>query len=219
MRRSILRFSLRFSLIYSLILLFCMAPPVAAGPPATKTAASMSVWDTTMGAGFKKGAIEAGFSLGAGAGAKIFGSDLRHDLALGYARFGKIVSNVLGQGHWYAGNFALRAELIGGTQFNPNTRYVTGMTLGPRYYFATGSRWVPFIDAGAGAGATDIGNPDLSTTFEFLLQFGGGTLYMLRDDLALNFAAQEFHISNADIDQPNNGSNTIMFLGGLTWFF
>ena len=176
-------------------------------------------WVTAQKAGFTKGTQEAGFSLGVGAGAKIFGSTVRHDHALAYAHYGRITSNLLNQGHWYAGNVALRTELIAGAQFSPDSRYIIGATFGPRYYFATSSRWVPFIDLGVGAGATDISHPDLSTTFEFILQFSAGTLYKLNDTMALSFKVQEFHMSNAGMDDPNNGANTIMFIGGLSWFF
>jgi len=176
-------------------------------------------WSAVRKAGFNKGTQEAGFSLGAGAGATIFGSTVRHDHAMAYTHYGQITSNLLEQGHWYAGNIELRAELIAGSQFNPDSRYIIGAAFGPRYYFATSSHWIPFIDLGIGAGATDISHPDLSTTFEFFLHFSAGTLYMLKDNLAFSFEVQEFHISNAGLDDPNNGVNTIMFFGGLSWFF
>jgi hypothetical protein len=180
---------------------------------------SHDYWPAVQKEGFNKGAQEAGFSLGAGTGATIFGSSVRHDHALAYAHYGQITSNLLEQGHWYAGNVELRAELIAGSQFSPDSRYIIGAAFGPRYYFATSTHWIPFIDLGIGAGATDISHPDLSTTFEFFLQLSAGTLYMLKDNLAFSFEVQEFHISNAGLDDPNNGVNTIMFIGGLSWFF
>jgi len=49
---------------------------------------------TAQTAGFTKGTREAGLSLGVGAGAKIFGSTVRHDHALAYAHYGQITSNL-----------------------------------------------------------------------------------------------------------------------------
>lgn len=46
-----------------------------------------------------------------------------------------------------------------------------------------------------------------------------GVSYFLRERLALNFRVRWLHLSNADIEQPNTGSNSLLFLGGLSWFF
>ena len=88
-----------------------------------------------------------------------------------------------------------------------------------RYDFATRSKWVPFVDFGAGATATGIRNGDLSTIFEFNLQAGLGTHFFLRNDLALTFQYRFIHLSNAGIEFPNVGVNTSNFLLGLSWFF
>jgi lipid A 3-O-deacylase len=178
-----------------------------------------SIWKAGVGEGFNRGTFEFGLAAGGGAGMKILNSQTRHDWALGNAQFGWVFSDVKAGDRWYRGNWELLAELFGGAQFNPDTAYVTG--IGPllRYNFAPGHRWVPFFDAGAGVAATDIRNGDLSTTFEFNLQFGAGAHFFLKDNLAITLQYRFIHISNAGIEFPNLGVNTSTFLLGLTWFF
>ena len=88
-----------------------------------------------------------------------------------------------------------------------------------RYNFATGTRWVPFLDIGAGVTATGIGPPDLTGTFEFNLQAIAGVQWFLRDDLALTGDVRLLHMSCAGIHSPNLGVNNVAFMIGITWFF
>jgi hypothetical protein len=74
---------------------------------------------------------------------------------------------VKGKDHWYRGNWEVRGELFGGAQFSPENDWLVGLTPHLRYNFATGTRWIPFIDAGSGVMATSIGLPDLSGTLQF----------------------------------------------------
>ncbi|MDA8166048.1 MAG: acyloxyacyl hydrolase [Desulfobacteraceae bacterium] len=178
-----------------------------------------SIWNGDIGGGFRKGAMDVGFGAGAGPGVKAFGSDESHDLALGYGHFGWICTNVLKQALWPSGNLELWGEIFGGAQYSPKDRYTTGLTIGPRYYFVTGSRWVPFLDGGVGLSATDIGLPDLSTTFEFNVQAGLGTFYFCSKNLAIGLQSRWFHLSNAGIEEPNKGGNTIIFLLGASRYF
>ena len=88
-----------------------------------------------------------------------------------------------------------------------------------RYNFATGTRWIPFFDAGAGVTATGIAHPDLGGTFEFNLQPGVGMHWFVRDNLALTGEVKYMHMSCAGIDNPNLGLNDVVFWIGVTWFF
>jgi opacity protein-like surface antigen len=138
---------------------------------------------------------------------------------MGSLTYGHMLGSVVGEGHWYRGNPELRLELFGGAQFDPNTRRFVGLTPHLRYNFATGTRWIPFMDAGAGVTATSISGPDLSGTFEFNLQAGPGILWFLRDNLALSVEARYLHMSSANISNPNLGLNGVTGLLGLTYFF
>jgi lipid A 3-O-deacylase len=182
-------------------------------PPAER------IWEGNVGEGFRRGTHEAGFGLGAGFGMTIIGSKEAHDLALATLRYGWVFSDVVGRDHWYRGNWELLGEAFGGAQFHPRRAYLAGALPLLRYDFATGTRWVPFANAGAGVAATDIRGRDLSTTFEFTLQAGGGVNYFWRDNAALTFQYRFVHLSNAGIKSPNFGVNTSMFCLGLSWFF
>jgi lipid A 3-O-deacylase len=180
------------------------------------------VWEGEVGHGFRKGAQETGFALGAGFGIRrssIGGSRVSHDLALASAHYGLVLSEVVGRDHWYGGNWEFLAEGFGGAQFSPRTAYLVGGAAFLRYDFSTGTRWVPFMDLGGGCLLTDIKQPDLSTVFQFNEQGGPGVQYFWKANSAITFQYRYMHISNAGIKHPNQGANTSMFYAGMSWFF
>lgn len=191
-----------------LLLVLGISPPVPAGDS-----------DSDIFGTFTRNSINVGIAAGAGFGGAVMGSNERHDLALAYGHFGWIATDPLAEARFYEGSLELYGEVFGGFQYDPESAYLVGLTVGPRYYFTGMKRWVPFVDAGAGVSATDIGEPDLSTTFEFNLAVGVGTFYFLREDLALTFRARGIHLSNADIEEPNDGVNSLLFLIGVNWVF
>jgi hypothetical protein len=178
-----------------------------------------TIWQAGIGEGFLPTAQTFGLELGVAPGIAAFGSQQAHDFALMSLSYGHMLGRVKGEGHWYRGNFEGRLELWGGGQYSPSSEWIIGLTPHLRYNFATGSRWVPFFDLGAGVTATGIGPPDLSGTFEFNLQATVGVHYFLRENLALTSDVRFLHISCAGIHQPNLGANNVAFMVGLTWFF
>lgn len=149
----------------------------------------------------------------------IFGSREAHDLALVGVSYGRMWGGVRGESRFYRGNWEWRAELFAGDQFHPNTAYVVGLTPHLRYNFATGSRWIPFLDLGAGATLTDIHEPDLGGVFQFNLQAGAGMNYFLSPKVALSVESRFLHLSSARMSVPNTGANACLFLAGLNWYF
>lgn len=209
-----------FGFLAALVLVLSGTALSAWAQAAEETAgASSSIWYDAMGGGFKRGATRAGFAMGAGFGTAAFGSVVAHDLALGSVSVGRVLTDPLAPGKWYGGNLEFVGELAGGAQFRPEARYLVGLTPLLRYCFSTGTRWVPFITAGAGVALTDIGRPDLSGTFQFDPQGGIGTYCFLRSNTALTLEYRWMHVSNAGILQPNDGVNTQMFSAGISWFF
>jgi hypothetical protein len=203
---------------------FAAASTAAPGDLPTKIALEVeappiNVWKTEIGSGFRKDTLHTGFSLGAGFGTKTFGTKLTHDLAISSFHFGLIVTEPTGEHRWCRGNWEFLAELFGGAQFYPNIAYVVGVTPLVQYNFVTDTRWVPFFDAGAGLSATDIGHPDLSTTFEFNIQLGAGTHWFFQKNAAATLQYRWFHLSNAGIESPNASVNSSIFLAGVAWFF
>jgi len=180
---------------------------------------SSAIWPDGIGGGFRKHAVYSGIALEAGFGNAAFGSTVPHDLALASVNATWVLSGVVCSNHWFRGNCEVTGELFGGAQYRPEYRYVVGLVPMFRYSFATGTRWIPFVNIGAGVTSTDIEGPDLNGNFEFCPQGGLGTHFLLRDNLALTVQCRALHLSNAGIREPNHGLNTQMFSAGITWFF
>jgi lipid A 3-O-deacylase len=177
-------------------------------------------WQNGVGEGFKPWTQSISINAGAGLGFVSFiGGKQHHDLAFASLSYGCMIGSVKGQGHWYRGNWELRGEFFGGAQFSPSSEWLVGLTPHLRYNFATGTRWIPYIDGGAGVTATSIGPPDLSHYFEFNLQAATGIRWFIRDNVALGIEARYIHISCAGINQPNLGLNNVNGMVGISWFF
>ncbi|MGC9941767.1 MAG: acyloxyacyl hydrolase [Verrucomicrobiota bacterium] len=178
-----------------------------------------SIWENGVGEGFKAGVQSVSLGLGAGYGLEILGSEQSHDLAYLSLSYGRMVGSVEGEGHFYRGNWELRGEVFSGGQFSPSAEGFVGITPHLRYNFATGTRWIPYVDVGAGVSATSIGPPDLSHIFEFNLQAATGVRWFIRDNLALGIEAKYLHMSCAGINTPNLGLNNVNGMLSATWFF
>lgn len=184
------------------------------------TSEPAGIWvDDVVGNGFCRGVNESGFAVGGGAAAPHVGDKRSHDLVLSRFYYGWMFGGVKARDKWYRGNWEVLEEGFVGAQVYPASRYVIGETTLLRYSLATGTRWVPFFDAGIGISATDIANPDLGTIFEFNGQVGPGVNFFWRRNRAITFQYRFTHISNADIRSPNQGVNEHMFYAGMTWYF
>jgi hypothetical protein len=190
-----------------------------AGDEGASASRPTGIWQGEVGDGFRSGVQTLSLEAGGSQGVKAFGGRRAHDLALSSVSYGYMLGNVMSKDHWYRGNWEIRAELFGGAEVSPTRDWLVGLTPHLRYNFATGTRWVPFIDGGAGVSGTGIGHPDLSDTFEFNLQENAGVHWFVQDNLAFNFEVGFLHMSNAGMHDPNQGLNTIKGMVGLTWFF
>ena len=177
------------------------------------------VWENGVGNGFKAGAQSLSLGLAAGYGEEILGSRQSHDLALASISYGYMMGSVKAEDHWYRGNWELRGELFSGSQFSPATEWIVGLSPHLRYNFATGTRWIPYVDIGAGVSATSIGPPDLSHYFEFNLQAATGVRWFVRDNVALGVEARYLHMSCAGLHTPNLGLNNVGGMFSISWFF
>lgn len=107
-------------------------------------------------------------------------------------------------------------DLIVEGQYLHNTKprkgYFAGGVLDLRYNFRVHSYVIPFIRAGAGAGYLDFDLDEQSDGLNFVLQTGFG--------VRIKFITLEYryhHISNARLQQPNEGTNAHMALIGFTF--
>ena len=177
------------------------------------------LWEEGLGQGFRSSAQTFTVEAGASQGFAILGTRQVHNFGLLSLSYSHMLGRTVAQDHFYKGNWELRGELFGGSQFSPGSDWIVGLTPHLRYNFATGSRFIPFFDLGAGVTATSIGPPDLSNTFEFNLQAAVGCNVFLSDSLALTFDARYLHLSCAGISHPNLGVNGVLGMAGLTFFF
>src|SRR5436190_19991811 len=74
------------------------------------------LWQGEVGEGFRSSVRTFSTELGVAFGLAAFGSRQAHDLALCSLAYGHMWGPVLGEGHWYRGNFEWRIELFGGGQ-------------------------------------------------------------------------------------------------------
>src|SRR5712671_3522816 len=167
------------------------------------------IWQGEVGEGFRSSVETFSTEAGVAVGMAALGSRQAHDLALTSLSYGHMWGPVLGEGHWYRGNFELRIELFGGAQYSPSSDWLVGLTPHLRYNFATGTRWIPFLDGGAGVTAMGIGPPDVSGTFEFNLQADAGVQWFVEKNCAITLEARWLHLSCAGISSPNLGLNTV----------
>jgi len=178
-----------------------------------------SIWRDEVGNGFRKGAMEVGATVGASLGSQIFGSTDAHDLGLVKLSVGRVISDVVNSDSWYSGNWELLGEVFGGEQFKPHNAHLDGLTAILRYDFATGTKWVPFFDAGGGVTYSDIGHPDLGGNCQFNLQTGPGMNWFIYKNIALTVQYRFLHLSSGGMEKPNHGVNTSAFYAGISWFF
>lgn len=177
------------------------------------------IWDGEVGEGFRRSVPHIGIVAGVAPGISDFGSPEAHHLALAGVSYGRMWGGVKARDHWWRGNFEWRLEMIGASEFSPSVHYFVGLTPHLRYNFATGTRWIPFVDFGSGVSVTSVREPDLGGPFQFNSQASAGLNYFLKDNFALSLEGRFMHVSSAGIYQPNSGMNNVLVLMGVNWFF
>jgi len=134
-------------------------------------------------------------------------------------QFGYMLSDVKGHG-WTRGNFELVGEGFGSAIFYGEGSFIAGITVWLRYNFAPPSwRFVPFAQAGMGLTSTDIDHKYVGQPFNFNLDIGIGTRYLLSERWSLNLECRYQHISNANTGEHNIGINSIGPVLGVSYLF
>jgi lipid A 3-O-deacylase len=128
------------------------------------------------------------------------------------------ITDSLGGRSWYRGNFELLLEGTFLYLFEPKSGRAGGVAPMLRYNFLTGSRFIPFLQAGAGVIALDADLRRQADGLNFILQSGLGLHYFLSQSTALTGEWRFHHISNAGIHNRNAGINSSLFMLGVTFF-
>ena len=101
----------------------------------------------------------------------------------------------------------------------PHSSTAEGMKLALRYHFIGLGRWVPYLEAIAGAGGTNLEVPEIDSIFTFVAEAGLGLSYFLTDTVALNAGYRFQHISNGHTSNPNRGFNSNSGVVGVSFHF
>jgi hypothetical protein len=102
---------------------------------------------------------------------------------------------------------------------SPHSATAQGLKLTGRYHLIGLGRFVPYLEATAGAGGTSLRVPEIDSTFTFVLEAGAGLSYFVTDSLALNAGYRFQHISNGHVSNPNRGFNSDSGVVGVSFHF
>jgi hypothetical protein len=102
---------------------------------------------------------------------------------------------------------------------SPESATAEGLKLALRYHFIGFGRFVPYLEATAGAAGTSLKVLEINSTFTFVVEAGVGLSYFVTDTVALNFGYRFQHISNGNTSQPNRGFNSDSGVFGASYFF
>jgi lipid A 3-O-deacylase len=133
-------------------------------------------------------------------------------------RWGIGISNPLGDDSWYRGNFELLIEGLYLHEFRPEKGDAGGSTLGIRYNFLSGEKFVPFFEIGGGILGLNFNVKRQRDGFSELGYGGIGAHYFLTNRMALTAHWRFQHISNGG-NERNIGINSGVALFGLAYFF
>jgi opacity protein-like surface antigen len=114
--------------------------------------------------------------------------------------------------------FEIVAEGLLGNAVHPGG-HLWGNSLFFRFDGKGRTNFVPFLDLGAGVMHTTLATrvPEVSGRLQFMPQAGVGLQYFFNPQRALVFEYRYFHMSNAGIEQPNDGFNGSMLTIGFRW--
>jgi hypothetical protein len=101
---------------------------------------------------------------------------------------------------------------------DPGDAFWAGVNAVGRYHFLSLGRFVPYIEAGAGVGGTDLDIPEIRSDFAFYLLAGAGASVLLNERTALYAGYRLIHLSNGGIESPNTGFEAHTGVVGITFF-
>jgi len=103
---------------------------------------------------------------------------------------------------------------------SPNTNF----EMGNSFFLKVGilpqtSRFQPYIKAGVGMDYMTLHTDEQATQFNFISTGVVGMHYFFKDNVALTLEGSYRHLSNAGIDHPNHGINSITADAGILYQF
>lgn len=101
----------------------------------------------------------------------------------------------------------------------PDTATAEGLKAAIRHHFIGLGPLVPYLEATAGAGATNLRVREIRSTFTFVLEGGAGVSYFVVPGVAINLGYSFQHVSNGNTSKPNRGVNSNSGVLGVSYFF
>ena len=117
------------------------------------------------------------------------------------------------------GSFEVGLEPLYQRYLDPHNAFFAGLGAVGRYHFLALGRFVPYVEAAAFAGATDLEIREIDSDFTFLLWAGAGASFFVNDRTALYAGYRYQHVSNGNTNQPNRGFEAHTGVVGVSFFF
>ena len=141
------------------------------------------------------------------------------DYSLAEAQIGYMLTDVRGAG-FFRGNIELAGEIFGGDFFKGPGNYAIGLAFLGRYNFVQeNSRFIPYLQVGAGGTSVEVLQRVEGENFNFNLDAGLGCRYFFTRSFSANAECRYQHISNADLSAHNIGINAVGPVISISYFF
>jgi hypothetical protein len=103
--------------------------------------------------------------------------------------------------------------------FEPKGAYYAGLGVTVRYHFLSLGRFVPYVEAAATAGGTNLKVFEIDSDFTFVVWGGLGAAYFVTDRTAVYGGYRYEHVSNGGTDVRNRGIESNSGVFGVSFFF
>jgi hypothetical protein len=133
-------------------------------------------------------------------------------------RFGWLPLSPVGPGPLH-GALEVGLEPLYQRYLEPRDAFFAGLGLTGRYHFLSLGRFVPYAEAAAFAGGTDLKIREIRSDFTFLLWVGAGASFFVTDRTALYGGYRYEHLSNGNTERPNRGFEAHTGVAGVSFFF
>jgi opacity protein-like surface antigen len=133
-------------------------------------------------------------------------------------RFGWLPFAPAGPGPLF-GSFEVGLEPLYQKYVEPDHAFFGGLGVTGRYHFLSLGRFVPYVEAAAFAGGTDLKVPEIDSSFTFVLWAGAGASVFVTDRTAIYAGYRWTHISNGNTSDPNRGIEAHTGVLGMSFFF
>jgi opacity protein-like surface antigen len=133
-------------------------------------------------------------------------------------RFGWLPFSPVGPGPLH-GSLEVGLEPLYQRYLDPVDAFFAGLGATFRYHFLSLGRFVPYAEAAAFAGGTDLKVREIDSDFTFLLWAGAGASFFVTDRAAVYSGYRYQHVSNGNTDRPNRGFESHTGVVGMSFFF